>query len=60
MGFLQRQHPRIHEAIMEMFALEAERARPRPGLDDEIVRFVEVFPIVGRVGVIKPETGVKT
>ena len=38
---------------MEMLALEPERARSRPCLDYEVVRFIKVFAIICRIGIVK-------
>ncbi len=52
MRFLERQHPRIHEAVVEMFALPSKRTGPRPRRDYQVVRLVEVFAVVRGIGVI--------
>src|SRR5439155_24916840 len=53
MGFLIRQRPGVYMAIVEMLAFVAPRPWSSPGLDDEVVRFVEVLPVIGRVGVVE-------
>src|SRR5579863_1151405 len=45
MRFLDRQAPRIDEAVVEMLALVAERTRPGPRLDHDVVGFVEIFAV---------------
>src|SRR5208283_406740 len=42
---LIRGHPRINEAIVEILALPAERTRPRPGGEDNVMRFVEELAV---------------
>ena len=44
--------PRVHVAVLVVLAFEAERPRLRPGFDDELVRLLEAFPVVGRLGVV--------
>src|SRR5713101_1277086 len=46
-------HPGIDETIGEMLALPAERTRPRPGRENQVVRLVEQLAIVGRIGVVE-------
>ena len=53
MRFLIRQRPRIHVAIMEMLALVAPRAGPRPGLHDKVMRLVEHLAVVGGIRVVE-------
>src|SRR5260370_27348432 len=52
MRLLHRQDPRIHEALVIVPALVTPRARRRPGLDDEVLGFVEVFTVVGRRDIV--------
>src|SRR5271166_4087662 len=47
MRLLIRQCPRIYMPVVKMFALIAPRSRPGPRLNDEVVRFLEVFAVVG-------------
>src|SRR5215470_12480706 len=51
--FLVRQGPGVHMAIVKMFSLIAPRTGSCPRLDNEIVGFIEVFTIVGGIGVIE-------
>src|SRR5712692_826041 len=52
MRLLHRQDPRIHEAVVIVLALVTPGARRRPGLDDEVMGFVEAFTVVGRVDIV--------
>src|SRR5215469_3268953 len=51
MRFLNWQAPWIDEAIVEMLALVAERTRPRPGLNYDVMCFVEILAVEGGIGV---------
>src|SRR5262249_15063026 len=53
MRLLQRQDPRIDEAIMEMLTLKSEGPWPGPGLDYKFMCFVKIFTIIGWIGVIE-------
>ena len=50
---LVRARPRIHVAVLVVLALPAERARSRPRLDDEVVRFLEALPVERRLRVVR-------
>ena len=54
MGLLQRPFERIHDPEMIMLALPSERAGRGPGLDHEVVRFLEALAIMHRIGVGGP------
>ena len=47
-GFLHREHPRVHRSIMVILAFVAERTRLGPALDDEVVGFFESVPVLWR------------
>src|ERR1700693_4727113 len=53
MRLLIGQRPRIHMAIVKMFALIAPGTGPGPRLDDEVVGFLEVLAVVSRIGVVE-------
>src|SRR6516162_6354057 len=46
-GLLQRHRPRVDDAMLVMCALPAERPLARPGGDDQIMRLLEAFAVVG-------------
>src|SRR5215471_6097597 len=52
MRFLQRQYPRVHEAKVEVLALEAKRPRRGPRLYDEIDALLEILTVVGRIRIV--------
>src|SRR5215831_1254846 len=52
MRFLQRQHPRVYEAKVEMLALEPKRPRRSPRLYDEIDAFLEILAVVRGIRIV--------
>src|SRR6266571_7432173 len=52
MWLLQRSRPRIHIAIVIMFALPAEGAGRGPRFDDEVMRFFKALPVEVRWGIM--------
>src|SRR5437867_512416 len=52
MGLLQGSGPRIHIAIVIMFALPAEGAGRGPRFDDEVMRFFKALPVVVGWGIM--------
>src|SRR5579875_2810460 len=53
MRLLHRYRPRIDETVMEMAAFVAPWTGLGPRSDDEVVRLVEVFAVIGRIGVVR-------
>src|SRR5262249_24388546 len=49
MGLLQRHRPRVHDAMLVVRAFPPERAGLGPGLDDQVVRFLEALAVESRV-----------
>ena len=44
--------PGVHVAVLVMVSFPAEGSLARPGVDDEVVGFLEPLPVVGRGGVV--------
>src|SRR5688572_7486415 len=49
MRLLQRQRPRVHDAVLIVRALPAERSVLGPRLDDQLVRLLEALAVVSGI-----------
>ena len=50
---LERPRPGVHVAVLVVLTLPAEGAGCGPGLDHEVVRLLEAFPVEGGLGVVR-------
>src|SRR5689334_22344271 len=46
-------HPRIYVTISKMFPFPAERTRPHPGREDQVMSFIKQFAVIRWVGIVE-------